>query len=136
MVPLKIHYTSGAAVLPRPAHCAVARRPWHSFPREPRGNEWSERCDSNTRPSAPKADALPGCATLRSPRALHGDAKTFKATRAIGRATSIDVHETPGKQQRPVFPGQGEQPGARVIGDAVGHEILVEIYGAAVGGAH
>ena len=26
---------------------------------------WSERRDSNTRPSAPKADALPGCATLR-----------------------------------------------------------------------
>ena len=26
---------------------------------------WSERRDSNSRPSAPKADALPGCATLR-----------------------------------------------------------------------
>src|SRR6185437_1687338 len=26
---------------------------------------WSERRDLNTRPSAPKADALPGCATLR-----------------------------------------------------------------------
>src|SRR3990167_9862607 len=28
-------------------------------------DEWSERRDSNSRPSAPKADALPGCATLR-----------------------------------------------------------------------
>ena len=27
--------------------------------------KWSERRDSNSRPSAPKADALPGCATLR-----------------------------------------------------------------------
>ena len=30
--------------------------------------EWSERWDSNSRPSAPKADALPGCATLRLSR--------------------------------------------------------------------
>src|SRR3990167_8405815 len=30
--------------------------------------EWSERRDSNSRPSAPKADALPGCATLRLSR--------------------------------------------------------------------
>src|ERR1044072_7808505 len=27
---------------------------------------WSERQDSNLRPSAPKTDALPGCATLRN----------------------------------------------------------------------
>ncbi len=27
--------------------------------------KWSEREDSNLRPSAPKADALPNCATLR-----------------------------------------------------------------------
>ena len=32
--------------------------------------EWSERRDSNSRPSAPKADALPGCATLRLPAIL------------------------------------------------------------------
>ena len=29
------------------------------------GSEWSERQDSNLRPSGPKPDALPGCATLR-----------------------------------------------------------------------
>jgi hypothetical protein len=29
--------------------------------------KWSEREDSNLRPSGPKPDALPGCATLRSP---------------------------------------------------------------------
>src|SRR5690606_28967367 len=28
-------------------------------------NEWSERGDSNSRPLAPEASALPGCATLR-----------------------------------------------------------------------
>jgi len=27
---------------------------------------WSEMRDSNSRPSAPKADALPGCANLRN----------------------------------------------------------------------
>ena len=32
--------------------------------------KWSERRDSNSRPSAPKADALPGCATLRLSRIL------------------------------------------------------------------
>ena len=46
--------------------------------------EWSERRDSNSRPSAPKADALPGCATLRhadivtpDQRDLGGRAKFF-----------------------------------------------------------
>ena len=29
------------------------------------GNKWSGRWDSNSRPSAPKADALPDCATPR-----------------------------------------------------------------------
>src|SRR5262245_60531222 len=33
--------------------------------RSPKGEGWSGRRDSNTRPSAPKADALPGCATPR-----------------------------------------------------------------------
>src|SRR5690606_16327364 len=31
-----------------------------------KGRKWSERQDSNLRPSAPKADALPSCATLRN----------------------------------------------------------------------
>ena len=30
-----------------------------------RGDSWSEQRDSNPRPSAPKADALPGCAMFR-----------------------------------------------------------------------
>ena len=33
------------------------------------GVDWSGRLDSNQRPSAPKADALPGCATPRPVRA-------------------------------------------------------------------
>ena len=33
--------------------------------------EWSEWRDSNPRPSGPKPDALPGCATLRR-RRLYG----------------------------------------------------------------
>src|SRR6478752_5566033 len=49
---------------PRPAAFA---RPWRSFRSRSDRKERSERRDSNTRPSAPKADALPGCATLRSP---------------------------------------------------------------------
>jgi hypothetical protein len=56
------------------------RRCWKKGPRGwafVLGVKWSERRDSNSRPSAPKADALPGCATLRQgadstrrPRAL------------------------------------------------------------------
>ena len=34
-----------------------------------KGRKWSERQDSNLRPSGPKPDALPGCATLRLPKA-------------------------------------------------------------------
>ena len=33
--------------------------------KNPIGFKWSEWRDSNPRPSAPKADALPSCATLR-----------------------------------------------------------------------
>ena len=40
-------------------------RPCHSNRPHCGRFEWSERRDLNTRPSAPKADALPGCATLR-----------------------------------------------------------------------
>ena len=36
---------------------------------------WSGRRDSNPRPSAPKADALPGCATPR----LHSDCNPSEA---------------------------------------------------------
>ena len=58
--------------------CPKARRPAHHDPAgssllavvKPQSSlgrkRWSERQDSNLRPSAPKADALPGCATLRS----------------------------------------------------------------------
>src|SRR5205814_9133712 len=42
------------------------RRSWQS-PRTAKLRRWSGRQDSNLRPSAPKADALPGCATPRSP---------------------------------------------------------------------
>ena len=42
---------------------------------------WSGRRDSNTRPSAPKADALPGCATPRAPEPKDSH------TRAQGLAT-------------------------------------------------
>ena len=34
--------------------------------------KWSERRDSNPRPSVPKTDALPGCATLRTIGKFHG----------------------------------------------------------------
>ena len=38
----------------------------HGGPLAPKSVRWSGREDSNLRPSAPKADALPGCATPRS----------------------------------------------------------------------
>ena len=42
---------------------AVPLRP--SLRRQVPGSDWSERGDSNSRPLAPEASALPGCATLR-----------------------------------------------------------------------
>ena len=41
------------------------RKPWNLLPKKGEIEKWSEREDSNLRPSAPKADALPNCATLR-----------------------------------------------------------------------
>src|SRR3569833_1298669 len=90
---------------------------------------WSERCDSNTRPSAPKADALPGCATLRSLPWL------TRWGRALQEEASI-FHETAGKQHRPILSGDREQASGRVVGDAVGHEIVVPGDGGALGRGH
>src|SRR5262245_48204539 len=45
--------------------CEHSPRPYCLPPEAGKGKEWSGRRDSNTRPSAPKADALPGCATPR-----------------------------------------------------------------------
>ena len=52
-----------------PAHRPSGRQRKTGFNEtvETRFEWWSERRDSNSRPSAPKADALPGCATLRQP---------------------------------------------------------------------
>ena len=51
-----------------------------SFP-SPSGLQWSERQDSNLRPPAPQAGALPGCATLRQcPRMMVGAAGFEPAT--------------------------------------------------------
>ena len=41
------------------------RKPFDLICKRAKCNEWSGRRDSNPRPSAPKADALPGCATPR-----------------------------------------------------------------------
>ena len=41
------------------------RKPFDMIFKRARMEEWSGRRDSNSRPSAPKADALPGCATPR-----------------------------------------------------------------------
>ena len=46
--------------------------------------EWSGRQDSNLRPSAPKADALPGCATPRlRPRLGKAAGKSKPASRIL-----------------------------------------------------
>ncbi len=44
------------------------RKPWNLLAKKGEIEKWSEREDSNLRPSAPKADALPNCATLRHKR--------------------------------------------------------------------
>jgi hypothetical protein len=41
------------------------RKPFDTIFQRTQNEEWSGRRDSNSRPSAPKADALPGCATPR-----------------------------------------------------------------------
>src|SRR5947209_20067692 len=41
------------------------RKPYDLIFKRAQNQEWSGRRDSNPRPSAPKADALPGCATPR-----------------------------------------------------------------------
>ncbi len=41
------------------------RKPFDTIFKRAKSKEWSGRRDSNPRPSAPKADALPGCATPR-----------------------------------------------------------------------
>ena len=48
--------------------------------------EWSERRDSNSRPSAPKADALPGCATLRRSRYSSPEISTSRPCAVINAA--------------------------------------------------
>src|SRR5688572_19427538 len=50
---------------------SLADPTWMACHLKPRGGErWSGRQDLNLRPSAPKADALPGCATPRLRRKL------------------------------------------------------------------
>ena len=48
---------------------------------------WSGRLDSNQRPSAPKADALPGCATPRTQ-----DTYGFSTTSAIRKRNIVETN--------------------------------------------
>ena len=50
-----------------PAKTRQRRREQDQVASRSSGDRWSGRQDSNLRPSAPKADALPGCATPRHP---------------------------------------------------------------------
>jgi hypothetical protein len=45
--------------------CPTYRKPFDVIAKRAQKEEWSGRRDSNPRPSAPKADALPDCATPR-----------------------------------------------------------------------
>src|SRR5690242_12813359 len=58
------NFGSGAEVQTTPGWCAASRRV--CYPTVTPGiGKWSGRLDSNQRPPAPKAGALPGCATPR-----------------------------------------------------------------------
>ena len=66
------------------------------YTHEGKGGNWSGRPDSNRRPSAPKADALPGCATSRrknvgmkyNPAATRGAARRFSSPRSAHEGRS------------------------------------------------
>ena len=54
----------------------------------------------------------------------------------LGAKASINLGKPPGKQQRPVFSRQGEQPAGGVIGHAIGDEVGIGIDGLAVVPGH
>jgi hypothetical protein len=93
----------------QPQHSASGRRPplrhesvASSAPSSTRNGVWSGRPDSNRRPPAPKAGALPGCATSRRVRHLNS---TF--THAAGATASL----AEGRGMRPTAPANRAQTG-------------------------
>src|SRR5580704_6590169 len=82
---------------------------------------WSGRRDSNTRPSAPKADALPGCATPR-----HHQGPASKAFAAAPQRTPLWPPDQPDFEQfGPALAGDEQAVVRGVVGDAVQHVVGV-----------
>src|SRR5271163_266744 len=64
-----------------------------------KGLEWSGRRDSNPRPSAPKADALPGCATPRSFDCIAANGLLKRAPKALSQVMEEPI-EYPREHQQ------------------------------------
>src|SRR5690606_22226814 len=62
---------------------------------------WSERLDSNQRPSRPERDALPSCATLRRWRAFYRN--TFVSQELSVRFLNVPVPFPPAHSERLPF---------------------------------
>ena len=78
------------------AHSFPNRRRWPNVP-APQipgflGILWSGRRDSNTRPSAPKADALPGCATPRESRSTAPRTRPYTKARRVFNPSRRNTH--------------------------------------------
>ncbi len=54
-----------------------------------KGYIWSEREDSNLRPPAPEAGALPGCATLRPMLRVKPNAGALQGAAAAGQGNRV-----------------------------------------------
>ena len=121
-----LHRVSGGLINPC-KHSSSLRGP-PALPFRSRG--WSGRRDSNTRPSAPKADALPGCATPR-PRSVHTRwalDQQYSLSR-IGRQNGRRRSLSSSCRSRKRFLGG-------VVGDAVQDEIGVALKVSALIGRH
>src|SRR5205823_2095009 len=76
-------------------HPKVGNRRRHLLSAAYGSKKWSGRLDSNQRPPAPKAGALPGCATPRLLRSYHPPSRRRLERRAIcdapaGRDADVD----------------------------------------------
>jgi hypothetical protein len=93
---------------------------------------WSGRRDSNPRPSAPKADALPGCATPRHQHrlyresALAREAARFRGRSTLGAATTQHDRKCKNQPQHHCHARQ-KQPVGTSVGTRGAHVKLQQV---------